>query len=515
MGVERATRQPRDFDRITQEPKLPHRMRFDFSKFPQQAAIFWRCAQYRLPLLRDRYLRTPQGSIRLRVLAPLAALAILMVGPGLTSSQALLASVEARTAQSFAALLQGAASLGTQELAAIDPAAGTMAPPVPEKPKTPYLQTASYKVSSGDTLSDVLERAEVPSGDRYKIAEELAKAGFNPKALKPGQDLKVEAVIHPTGEKTFKGMNFRVSPFQHYEVASFSGALVAKAIDTPMQDVVVSHSLPIKGSVYESMRGAGVPRQLIGNFLKPFAHFVDFQRDIRAGRKNRVEVLYDGQQTVDGAATLPGNIIYAALMMGERRVALYRFKTQDGDEEFFTEDGKSGKRLLMKTPIDGARLSSGFGMRKHPVLGYSKMHKGVDFAAPTGTPIYAAGDGTVEKAGPFSSYGNYIKIRHAGGYKTAYAHLSRYAKGMRSGKRVKQGEIIGYVGTTGRSTGPHLHYEILASDRPVNPSGIKMTGGVELAGAELKKFKAEVVRINALFKKSQMRPVAQVQNVSF
>lgn len=477
----------------------------------------WYRVQRHVPLLRDRCLKTPQGQWRLRVVAPLCAVAFIGSLGVLPAGHAVMASIETHTASSIASLVKGDKDVSSQ-LASISPAAGAasgIAASAIKKSVTPYLEQASYKVQNGDTLSDVLERAAVPTNDRHEIAEELQKAGFDLKTLRPGQDLEVQAMVQPTGEKTFKGMEFKISPLKYYQVVSASGGLTANAIETPLRDVVVSHSLPVKGSVYESMRAAGVPRQLVGNFLKPFAHFVDFQRDIRAGQKNRIEVLYSGKQTMDGAATVPGEITYAAMIMGDKRVALYRFKTQDGSEEFFTEDGKSGKRLLMKTPIDGARLSSGFGMRKHPVLGYSKMHKGVDFAAAKGTPIYAAGDGVIEKAGPFSSYGNYILIRHSGGYKTAYAHMQRYAKGMRAGKRVKQGEVIGYVGSTGRSTGPHLHYEVLVGGKQVNPANLNMAGGVELVGADMKRFKAEVTRVKALYKKSQEMPVDRVQNVSY
>jgi murein DD-endopeptidase MepM/ murein hydrolase activator NlpD len=152
----------------------------------------------------------------------------------------------------------------------------------------------------------------------------------------------------------------------------------------------------------------------------------------------------------------------------------------------------------MKTPIDGARLSSGFGTRRHPILGYAKAHKGVDFAAPRGTPVMAAGDGVVERAGPYGTFGNYIRIRHAQGYKTAYAHLNAIKKGVRTGARVRQGEVIGYVGSTGRSTGPHLHYEVHFKDRAVNPQSLKIATGYELGGKELQRFKEQRDRIDAM-----------------
>ncbi|MEQ1491673.1 MAG: M23 family metallopeptidase, partial [Terricaulis sp.] len=170
----------------------------------------------------------------------------------------------------------------------------------------------------------------------------------------------------------------------------------------------------------------------------------------------------------------------------------------DSRPDWYDADGKSARRFLMKTPINGARLSSGFGMRRHPILGYSRMHRGTDFAAPTGTAILAAGDGVVERAGPFSSFGNYVRIRHANGYETAYAHMSRFARGMRAGARVRQGQVIGYVGTTGRSTGPHLHYEVLRRGQQVNPMSLRVANGRNLTGRALELFMIERERINTL-----------------
>ena len=182
-------------------------------------------------------------------------------------------------------------------------------------------------------------------------------------------------------------------------------------------------------------------------------------------------------------------------------MAFYRHEFEGGRIGYFKADGHSAKKGLLSTPVDGARMSSGFGMRHHPVLGYSKMHKGMDFAAPTGTPIYAAGDGVVEKASRFGGYGNYVRIRHNDNIKTAYAHMSRFGKGVKSGSTVKQGEVIGYIGTTGRSTGPHLHYEVLMDGAQVNPNSVKIPTGEVLAGAELNKFKSTVASYEKQFKK--------------
>ena len=187
-----------------------------------------------------------------------------------------------------------------------------------------------------------------------------------------------------------------------------------------------------------------------------------------------------------------------ALSLSGETLDAFRFEPQDGEIEYFDRTGRSLRKFLLRTPVDGARLSSTFGMRRHPILGYSLMHKGIDFAAPSGTPIYAAGGGRVVAAGRNGGYGNYIRVRHSGEYSTAYAHLSRFAKGVKAGQRVRQGQVIGYVGTTGRSTGPHLHYEVLRNDQQINPLEIKQPPATQLAGADLERFNEEVARIDRL-----------------
>ena len=195
---------------------------------------------------------------------------------------------------------------------------------------------------------------------------------------------------------------------------------------------------------------------------------------------------------------MAGDIVYAAMTLSGKRMELYRFTPKSGNTDYLDPKGDSVRKTLMRTPIDGARLSSGYGMRKHPILGYTKMHRGVDFAAPRGTPIYAAGDGTVEVAGRKGAYGKYVRIRHNSTYKTAYAHMSRYGKGIKKGKRVKQGQIIGYVGSTGRSTGPHLHYEILVNGRQINPRRVKLPSGEKLKGQDLEAFAQARAEIDAV-----------------
>ena len=187
--------------------------------------------------------------------------------------------------------------------------------------------------------------------------------------------------------------------------------------------------------------------------------------------------------------------------MEKNNIEMFRYDSNKGGHKYFNSQGESIRKTLMKTPIDGARLSSGFGKRRHPVLGFTKMHKGVDFAAKTGTPIYAAGDGLIERANTYGGYGKYIRIRHNSKYKTAYAHLHKFAKNIKKGKSVRQGQIIGYVGSTGRSTGPHLHYEILVNNKQVNPQKLKLPEGRKLENEELKDF--------AIIKKSIIQKIAE------
>ncbi|MBC7908841.1 MAG: M23 family metallopeptidase, partial [Rhodospirillaceae bacterium] len=184
-----------------------------------------------------------------------------------------------------------------------------------------------------------------------------------------------------------------------------------------------------------------------------------------------------------------GDMLFASIYLGGRPISMYRHETEGGTVEYFNEKGESIKKALLKTPVDGAKITSGFGMRNHPILGFTKMHKGVDFGVPTGTPIQAAGDGVVEMAGFNGAYGNYVRLRHGSGYGTAYAHMSRIAQGLKTGKHVSQGQIIGFVGSTGRSTGAHLHYEVLQGNAQLNPLSVKMPTNVKLAGRDMDRFR--------------------------
>jgi murein DD-endopeptidase MepM/ murein hydrolase activator NlpD len=243
----------------------------------------------------------------------------------------------------------------------------------------------------------------------------------------------------------------------------------------------------IDDSLFLSAYREGLPNSVIVNMIRIFSFDVDFQREIRKG--DRFEIFYERKMSEDGRRVEEGNILFARLTLRGKPISLYRYKPAKAlFADYFHDTGQSAKKALMRTPIEGARLSSYYGKRKHPVLGYTRMHKGLDFGAPTGTPIMAAGDGIVERASRYGAYGNYVRIRHNGTYKTAYAHLSKYGRGIKAGRRVKQGQVIGYVGATGRVTARHLHYEVLVNGKQVNPLRLKIPTGITLKGTDKKKF---------------------------
>jgi murein DD-endopeptidase MepM/ murein hydrolase activator NlpD len=235
----------------------------------------------------------------------------------------------------------------------------------------------------------------------------------------------------------------------------------------------------ISTSIYDQARNLGASDQQVVDFASVFAYDVDFQREIHPG--DRFEIVYETFVDERGTPIRSGDVVYASLNGKAITRGFYKFTPSDDPEtDYFDQNGESATKFLMKTPINGARLSSSFGRRRHPISGYTRLHKGTDFAAPRGTPVYAAGHGTVERASRYGGYGKYVRIRHANGYKTAYAHLSRYGN-VKKGRRVRQGDVIGYVGSTGASTGPHLHYEVYIKGKPVNAMRLKLPTGRKLA----------------------------------
>lgn len=357
------------------------------------------------------------------------------------------------------------------------------APPAPEKSERKVV------VGKGDTLMNLLVRkASVSRAEAYQVVQALSKV-YNPRDITPGREITVFFHKNPSiADPKFSGMRIEKDIVNIVTInRSDDGRYTAKKAEKGLQRGMRAFKGTIGSSLYEDAKGAGVPDAVILDLIKMYSWNVDFQREIHSGDK--FEVMYEEYKTEDGKM-VPGrsNILYARLELGGNDMPFYRFEDATGDVDYYDDGGRSAKKPLMKTPIDGARLSSGYGMRRHPVLGYSKMHKGVDFAAPRGTPIYAAGDGVITKMGPFSSYGNYVRIRHRAGLETVYAHMKAFKPGLRAGSRIKQGQVIGYVGTTGRSTGPHLHYEVMVAGGQVNPGSVKLPTGRALKGKDLKSF---------------------------
>lgn len=360
----------------------------------------------------------------------------------------------------------------------------------------------TLEVARGDTLMGMLTEAGVATSEAHAAIESLREV-FSPRDLRPGFEIRLALESAPAPQAAAAGANpvvegvgdaFRLvglsfAPEAARDVAVERGDgddFVARTIEKALSPVDAGAVGRIDSSLYEAALAAEVPNGVLIEAIKALSFDIDFQRDLQPG--DSFEVLYENLVDEEGRPLKTGALDYVELVSSGKATRLYRFTPSSGFTDYFDEKGRSVRKTLMRTPIDGARLSSGFGLRRHPILGYTKMHKGVDFAAPTGTPIYAAGNGTVELAGRNGGYGNYIRLRHSGTYKTAYAHLSKIAKGVRQGARVRQGEVIGYVGTTGRSTGPHLHYEVMVDSKQVNPGSIKLPAGETLEGKELKAF---------------------------
>ena len=249
----------------------------------------------------------------------------------------------------------------------------------------------------------------------------------------------------------------------------------------------------IKNNLYSSAIQAGIEPNIIVEFANMFGFEVDFQRDIRTG--DTFEVYYEQFVDDDNIVRSTGKIIYASMLVNNKELSLYNFE-YDNKKGYYDVDGKSVIKTLMKTPINGARLSSSFGIRKHPILGYNKLHQGTDFAAPTGTPIMASGSGVVLRAQKYKGYGNYVSIKHNTTFTTAYGHMSKFGRGIKKGVRVSQGRIIGYVGSTGMSTGPHLHYEVIKNGKRINSQRLKLPSGKILNNEARNKFEVERIKID-------------------
>ena len=330
----------------------------------------------------------------------------------------------------------------------------------------------SDELVAGDTLAGLLARANVDAVEADAALDELRPI-FDVRRLKPGQTVRVfrewPADADPeTDSGRFAGFDFIPQPRRRLIVRR-TGHMQFDAVEEQRklsEKYFLSDSL-ITSSVYEAARGGGMSPNLVVALIRLFSFSIDFQRDIREG--DQLEVLYTRRFDANNQLAEEGDIMFAALTNRGKRYAYWRVPHEDGSFGYYDGEGRSVQRLLMRTPVDGARLSSRFGMRRHPILGYTRLHRGLDFAAPTGTPIYAAGDGTIDRIGTYGNNGKYIRITHKNGYQTAYAHMNGFARRLKKGSKVRQGQVIGYVGRTGLATGPHLHYEVMHYEKPVNP----------------------------------------------
>ncbi|MCC7259407.1 MAG: peptidoglycan DD-metalloendopeptidase family protein [Alphaproteobacteria bacterium] len=372
--------------------------------------------------------------------------------------------------------------------------------PTPPEPTVPLQEEhLSIEVGKGDILADMLAEHGVDKAEAYAALEALHGV-YNPKSLKIGQSLQLHRVPDTDGKKlVFSELVLRPQPEREVRVTRApDGTFHAASADIPLTRKVSFATGRIESSLMESTASAGIPAALAMQMIDAYSYDVDFQREMQPG--NMFNVLYEQYYDEAGNHVYDGDIVYAGLKLDDRDLTIYRYTRDNGETSYYTADGRSVRKGLMRTPINGARISSGYGLRKHPILGYTKMHRGLDFAAATGTPIFAAGNGTVDFVGKRGGYGNYVRIRHSNTkYSTAYAHMQRFAKGMRKGKSVKQGDIIGYVGTSGRSTGPHLHYEVLANSTQVDPKVIKNLASVELGGKELASFRQHRDQLDAAY----------------
>ena len=368
----------------------------------------------------------------------------------------------------------------------------------------PATVSHNLRVGRGDTLMNMLVDAGVARREAHEAIVALREF-YDPRRLRPGQEIRVTLAEGADGGGADGGrlLALGLQPNVEQELRVTRGGdgsgddgFVAETVARRLLRVAIIAEGRIDNNLSAAAKDAGLPMAVLVEMIRIFSFDVDFQRELQPG--DSFEVLYEALFEDDGNLAKTDGVLYASLALSGQRLDMYNFTPHSGHSDFFDGKGQSVRKTLMRTPIDGARLSSRFGMRRHPVLGYSRLHKGTDFAAPRGTPIYAAGDGVVESAGRNGAYGKYLRIRHNATYKTAYAHMNRIAKGMRRGKRVRQGQIIGYVGSSGRSTGPHLHYEVLRGGRQVNPLKIKLPAGEKLKAGDLESFHARRARIDDL-----------------
>jgi len=424
--------------------------------------------------------RRPTTRLAPKVLTALAGLAALGLGWKLTAPDAPVQVVRAPLDANALAALQHAAFASAE------------AQPGFKRPESIPVQ-----VRPGETLENAVLRTGIAPNDARQVVAALQGAidTVNIKAGMAFEAAVAERRNGRAGSARLIGLSMRTGPSSTLTVSrTFDGAMKLRELEEKVTDETKVACGEMKGSFYESVADVGGTPAVISQAAKLFSHKIDFSRDIQEG--DRFCLVFDRKVTESGRTVEAGDLEYAEVK-GQKFYAFER-NGDDGKPQFFDELGKNIKGFLLRTPVDGARITSTFGQRKHPVLGYTRAHQGVDFGAGTGTPILAAGDGVVLEARRWSGYGNWLRIRHSGQWDTGYGHISRYAPGIRPGVHVRQGQVVAYVGSTGLATGPHLHYEVWLNGQRVNPIGAKVPQGTILAGAELARFKAQRAHIDTL-----------------
>ena len=363
------------------------------------------------------------------------------------------------------------------------------------KIKSPF-KTVDYEIKPGDSIQKILKKYEIKNSDIQIVINKYKKYA-NPNQLLAGN--KINFVIEKKLSEKYNSITYFFVPITKSTSIEITrdedGQVTSNKVITKIYKRKVLTENVIKNSLYASALKAKVNPETIIEFARIFGFEIDFQRDIR--KNDSFKILYEKYFDENGEYVKSGSILFAEMKVNGREITLYKFG-EDQNYGYFDINGKSVEKALMKTPINGARLSSSFGMRKHPILGYNKMHKGTDFAAKEGTPIMASGSGTVVHAKWCGGGGNCVKIKHNSTYQTVYAHMKFFAKGIKKGRKVKQGQVIGYVGSTGMSTGPHLHYEVIVNGKKVNSQTLKLPSGKVLKNNERKLFEIHRIKTDVL-----------------
>ena len=358
-----------------------------------------------------------------------------------------------------------------------------------ENLNSPYKEY-SYIVENNDTIEKILKKHNVTTDDINNIASAVVRKKLT--NIFAGTEVKF-VIKEESGNKKIVSLFYPINAITSVEIKRNKNNFIISENTLKLEKKEIISSNTIKNNLYSSAVEAGIEPNIIVEFANIFGFEVDFQRDIRVGDK--FEVHYERFVDENGIVKNTGKIIYASMFVNNKELSLYNFKFKN-KEGYYDVDGKSVIKTLMKTPINGARLSSSFGMRKHPILGFNKLHQGTDFAAPRGTPIMASGSGVITRAQKYKGYGNYVSIRHNSTYVTAYGHMSKFGRGIRKGVRVNQGQTIGYVGSTGMSTGPHLHYEVISNGKRINSQRLKLPTGKVLNNEARNRFEIERIKID-------------------